>query len=434
MKKLITEIENKSIASELGICPGDFLLSINSQEIVDVFDYRMLQFEEELTIEIEREDGEIWQLEIEKDAYDDLGLIFEAGLMDNMRNCGNNCIFCFIDQAPPNMRPTLYVKDDDYRLSFLHGNYITLTNMTERDIDRIVKHRISPVNISIHTTDPDLRVAMMGNKRAGRSLEFLGKLAQAGIVLSLQIVLCKGYNDGVQLEKTIEDLSKYLPEDGGGCSLCIVPVGMTKYRDGLTPLKPLTTDDCKQVIDTTNKWQSIFLEKFGTRFVFCADEFYLRAGIDFPDYDDYEDFPQIDNGVGMAQAFKTEFEEAVEDDELRVTSEVSLVTGVAAGAFFRELLRDYPQAIVHEVVNDFYGDMITVAGLLTGQDIIKQLQGKKLGSQLLIPKNCLRDDDDVFLDDVTLNELSNKLGAKVMAVEPEADALVEALKRLSQKD
>ena len=427
MKKLITAIENKSIAAELSLEAGDFLLSINGQEIVDVFDYRMLQFEEELVIEIEKANGEIWSLEIEKDAYDDLGLVFEAGLMDTMRNCGNNCIFCFIDQAPPNMRSTLYVKDDDYRLSFLHGNYITLTNMTERDIDRIIKHRISPVNISIHTTDPEIRIAMMGNKRAGRSLEFLGNLAAGGIVLSLQIVLCKGYNDGAQLEKTIEDLSKYLPEDGGGCSLCIVPVGITRYRTNLTPLEPLNASDCKEVISTVSKWQAKFLDKFGTRFVFCADELYLRAGIDFPDYDDYEDFPQIDNGVGMAKAFQTEFEEALSSEQLIIENEVSLVTGAAAAPLFREILKDFPKVTVHEIVNDFYGSTITVAGLLTGQDIIKQLAGKKLGKHVLISKSCLRDGDDVFLDDITLDQMSKKLGVKVVPIEPEAHNLMEAL-------
>ena len=426
MKKLITGIEQGSIAAEMGIEAGDFLVALNGQAVVDVFDYRMAQFEEELEMLIEKADGEQWSLEIEKDAYEELGLVFEAGLMDNMRHCGNKCIFCFIDQSPPNMRPTLYVKDDDYRLSFLHGNYITLTNMTEADVERIIKHRISPVNISIHATDPELRVKMMGNARAGRSLEFLGRLAAGGIVLAMQIVLCKGYNDGAQLDKTIYDLSRFIPDDGGGCSLSVVPVGLTRYREGLTPLESLEKEDCRRVVEQVTSWQEKFLAEKDCRFVFAADEFYLKAELDLPDYDDYEDFPQIDNGVGMITAFREEFHGEI-PRQARNDKVVTLVTGLAAAPFLRELLADFPAVQVSEVVNEFYGPRITVAGLLTGRDIISQLKGQDLGQRLLLPKTCLRDGEDVFLDDVSLQDVSDALGVPVVVIETAGDALLEAI-------
>ena len=427
MKKLIIEVEENSIAAEMGIKAGDFLVAINGQVVVDVFDYRMFQFEEELEMLIEKAGGEEWLLEIEKDTYEELGLVFEDGLMDKMRSCGNNCIFCFIDQTPPGMRETLYVKDDDYRLSFLHGNYITLTNMTSGDVDRIIKHRISPVNISIHSTDPVLRVKMMGNTQAGRSLDFLQQLADAGIVLAMQIVLCKGYNDSNQLDKTIYDLSRYIPDDGGGCSLSVVPVGLTKHRDGLTHIEPLEKDDCRQVVKQIKSWQEKFLEEKNCRFVFAADEFYLKAEVDLPDYEDYEDFPQIDNGVGMMAAFREEFGEAVISYQLSVISLATLVTGVAAGSFLRELVRDFPHVQVKEIVNEFYGERITVSGLLTGRDIIDQLSGQDLGELVLLPKTCLRDGEDVFLDDATLQDVSDALGVPVVAVETTGDALWEVI-------
>jgi len=420
MKKLITGIEDGSIAAELGIKAGDFLVAVDGQVVVDVFDYRMAQFEEDVELLIES-GGEQVLFEIEKDAYEDLGLVFEEGLMDTMRHCGNKCIFCFIDQNPPGMRETLYVKDDDYRLSFLHGNYITLTNMTDTDVERLLKHRISPVNVSIHATDPELRVMMMGNPQAGRSLEFLGRLAAGGIVLSLQIVLCKGINDGAQLARSIEELGRYIPDDGGGCSLSVVPVGITKFREGLHPLEPFDADDCKQVIEQVNEWQKKFLEEKECRFVFAADEFYLKAGLPLPDYDEYEDFPQIDNGVGMITAFSDEFEDA----EGLMKQNVSLVTGVAAAPFLRELAGEYVQVI--EVVNHFYGEHITVAGLLTGRDIVEQLKGRELGERVLISKSCLRDGEDVFLDDVSLDELIQELGVPVIAIEPDGTALVQVL-------
>lgn len=420
MKKLILDVEEGSIAQEMRIEPGDFLLAINNLKIVDIFDYHMAVMDDELEILIQKANGEEWLLELEKDQDEELGLVFE-GMMDEMRNCGNSCIFCFIDQNPKGMRPSLYLKDDDYRLSFLHGNYITLTNMSQKDIDRILQYRISPVNISIHATDPALRVHMMGNKRAGTSLDFLGKLTEGGITLALQIVLCKGYNDGHQLDKTISDLAQYIPHGGGGCSLSIVPVGITKYREDLPKLEPLSRGDCLEVIQKINKWQNKLLEEKGTRFVFAADEFYIKAGIDFPTVEEYEDFPQIDNGVGMLASFADEFIKPAS------SKKATLVTGIASAPFMRNLLGGLDIDIV-AIHNNFYGEHITVAGLLTGNDIISQLQGKNLGDTILIPKTALKADEDVFLDNITLRDMAEKLGVAVISVETTGQALLRAIK------
>ncbi|MDR2166961.1 MAG: DUF512 domain-containing protein [Clostridiales bacterium] len=421
MKKLITEIEPGSIAHELEIEAGDYLLSLNGAPILDIFDFRMAERQEILDILIEKADGSQELLEIEKDEDEELGLVFD-GMMDEMRHCGNKCIFCFIDQNAPGLRPSLYIKDDDYRLSFLHGNYITLTNMTEADIERILTHRISPVNISIHATDPELRIKMMRNPRAGRSLEFLGRLAEGGIVLAMQIVLCKGYNDGEQLDRTIADLSRYA---GGGASLSVVPVGLTKYREGLTALEPLGREDCREAIERVKYWQDRLLGKKGSRFVFAADEFYLKAGIGLPEYEEYEDFPQIDNGVGMLAAFKREFRESLGGFRVK-RGMTSLVTGVAAAPFLRDLLEGFNVKVL-AILNEFYGENITVSGLLTGRDIVNQLRGQELGDLVLIPKNCLRAGEDVFLDDMTLGELREGLGVKVLAVEVDGRELLAAL-------
>jgi len=429
MKKEILKIEKKSIAEELGIEAGDWLISINDIAIVDIFDYRLCCREEYLEVLVEKADGEQWLLEIDKDEDEELGLVFENDLMDNMRGCGNKCLFCFIDQNPPGMRGSLYFKDDDYRLSFLHGNYITLTNMTKADVERILKHRISPINISIHATCPKLRVEMMGNPQAGRSLDFLKDLADGGIALSLQIVLCKGYNDGENLDKTIYDLSRYIPHGGSGCSLAVVPVGLTKYREDLAKLEPFGKEDCQAVIEQVNSWQGKLLKEKGTRFVFIADEFYLKAGHPLPKYDEYEDFLQIDNGIGMLRAFKDEFYEELAHTKTFVPSKkITIATGVAAAPFMRHLAGKVSQDVdVVAIKNDFYGRHITVAGLLTGQDIAKQLADRELGEKVLLPSSCLKAGEDVFLDDMTLGELSQKIGRQVIAVDAEAADFVKAL-------
>ena len=426
MKKLIVGIEPNSIAEELGIEAGDFLVAVNGRPVLDFFDFRMMQAEEEMEIAIEKACGEEWLLEIEKDEDEELGLCFESGLMDAMRRCGNKCVFCFIDQNPPNMRETLYVKDDDYRLSFLHGNYITLTNMTDDDVARILQYHISPVNISVHATCPDLRKKMMNNPKAGRSLDFLQRLADGGIVLSLQIVLCKGYNDGEHLDKTIYDLSRYIPYGGGGCSLSVVPVGLTKYRKqrGLAGLEPLDVHDCAAVIETVNKWQDKLLTEKGARFVFAADEFYLKANLPIPPYECYEDFPQIENGVGMIAAMGQEFFEALEENDIKkpLTRKITVATGLAAADFIQSLAKAAMERFsqikidVVPITNHFFGELITVAGLLTAKDIIAQLKGRDLGDCVLISVASLKTDEDVFLDDITLDELSAELGVEVKAV------------------
>ncbi|MCL2752951.1 MAG: DUF512 domain-containing protein [Defluviitaleaceae bacterium] len=437
MKKLITEIEIGSIAGELGIEAGDFLVAINGQSVQDFFDFRMVQTDEELEIVIEKANGEEWILEIEKDEDEELGLIFESGLMDNMRRCGNKCVFCFIDQNAPNMRETLYVKDDDYRLSFLHGNYITLTNMTDDDVERILKYHISPVNISIHATDPNLRIKMMNNPKAGRSLDFLQKLADGGIALSLQIVLCKHYNDGEQLDKTIYDLSRYIPRGGGDCSLSVVPVGLTKYREerGLAELEPFNANDCREVIKKVKFWQDKLLSEKDARFVFAADEFYLKAGIDVPTYGEYEDFPQIENGVGMIAAMKHEFNNALLEstNENPLPQKITVVTGKAAVGFIQSLadaaMAQFPKLDINVVAikNEFYGELITVVGLLTGQDIIAQLKGRSLGDLVLLPSVCLKNDEDVFLDDIALEEMSAVLNVPVKTINPLGHEFVRSL-------
>jgi len=423
MKKLILTVENNSIGAEMGIEPLDKLLSIDGVKVADVFDYRMAIANDEIEILIEKPNGEQWLLEIEKDEDEDLGLVFESGLMDDVRKCANNCVFCFIHQNPKGtMRDTIYFCDDDYRLSFLHGNYITLTNMTQGDVGRILAHRLSPINISVHTTDEMLRVKMMGNGRAGESLGYMRQLAQGGIALGLQIVLCKGYNDGEHLDKTIHDLSRLVPPGGGGFSLSVVPAGLTKYREqnGLTNLEPFSQADCKKILRQVEAWQSRFLSELSTRFVYAADELYVKAGVALPPYEAYEDFLQIENGVGMMAEFKRDFNNVTCSFDAKAT----MVTGMAAYDFMCDL--NLPMDIA-AIKNDFFGENVTVAGLLTGQDIISQLEGRSLGDVLLLPANCLRHGENVLLDGVTTDDISKALGVTVLVAEPTAQGLANAL-------
>jgi len=412
--KKIIGVEADSIAEEMGIEPGDSLISVNGNKIQDVFDYRLI--EGDVDIEILKANGEEWLLETEIYEGEDIGLIFEDGLMDDVRSCANNCVFCFIHQNPRGiMRKTIYFKDDDYRLSFLHGNYITMTNMHQTDIDRILAHCLSPINISVHTTNALLRSKIMGNKRAGECLPYIEQLAQAGIDLGLQIVLCKGYNDGKELDKTITDLG-HLMQYGVDLSLSVVPAGLTRHRDGLPSLQPFSESDCADIIRQVDAHQQRFLAEFGTRFVYCADEFYVRAKVTLPNYDVYEDFPQIENGVGMMAAFRREFEQAPRHD---IKDRYTMVTGFAAYDFMQDVCRGLPIDIV-AIRNDFFGESVTVAGLITGGDIIKQLKGRNLGT-LLIPSNMLRAGEEIFLDDVCLADVSRELGINVLTLHPNGD-------------
>jgi len=428
--RIVTRVEENSIADELDIRPGDRLISINGQTIKDVFDYRYLQKDECLNIEIKKPDGEEWELEIEKDEDEELGLIFETGLMDEPTACRNKCIFCFIDQLPPGMRSTLYFKDDDVRLGFLRGNYVTLTNLSDAELDRIIYYRLSPVNISVHAADPALRVRMLTNPRAAGLMAQLDKLRDAGIEMNFQIVLCKGINDGERLDESIYALSEYIPQ---ARSLSVVPVGLTKHRAGLPPLEAFTVEDADAILNQIEGWQGRLKERFSTRFVFAADEFYLLAGRALPGVKDYEDFPQIENGVGMMVLFADEFRRSLRTARSNDGAKQTVVTGMAAYPFISGLVRQakekYPALDIQVIAveNNFFGRRITVSGLLTGKDILNTLSGRDLGNRVLLPKNALRADEKKLLDDIDLKELNSKLSISIEAIDVTGTAFLRAL-------
>jgi putative radical SAM enzyme (TIGR03279 family) len=416
----IKNVKQGSIAEELEIEAGDILLKINGEEMEDVFDYQYLMEDSYVEILIQKPSGEEWVLEIDKDYDEDLGVEFEQGLMDDYRSCYNKCIFCFIDQMPKGMRETLYFKDDDSRLSFLQGNYITLTNMSDKDVERIIRYHLCPINISIQTTNPELRCKMLNNRFAGEALKKIDRLAQACIEMNGQIVLCKGVNDKDELKRSIEDLSKYLPHMR---SVSVVPAGLTKYREGLYPLELFTKEEAAWTIDLIESYQQRFYEKYGLHFIHASDEWYILAGREFPEEERYDGYIQLENGVGMMRLLFNEFQEALEDtpgSEMERT--VSLATGALAYDMMcrlAELLQcKFPNIHVHiyKIRNDFFGETITVSGLLTGGDIIRQLKGKELGECLLLPCNVLRSGEDVFLDDVTLDEMKTALQVEVNIV------------------
>ncbi len=376
----ITEVARRSRAARAGIRVGDVLVAVNGNEITDVLDYRFYLAEERVSLSLSR-DGVPFTAEIEKEEYDDIGLSFETPLMDKKQTCRNKCVFCFIDQMPPGLRPSLYFKDDDARLSFLHGNYITLTNLHDEDIDRIIEMHISPVNISVHTTNPELRIKMMHNKRAGEVLSYMRKLADAGISLCGQIVLCKGLNDGQELDRSMRDLSELFPAMQ---SVSIVPAGLTRFREKLFPLEGFTKEESAAVIEQVDRFAKAFEEKNGSRMFFCSDEFYLKAELPLPDESYYEGYPQIENGVGMITSLVTEFKEELNylDEYLenyRSPRHVSIATGVAAYDTIKAMAVELEarveglQVDVYKIINNFFGETITVSGLLTGKDISEQL-------------------------------------------------------------
>ena len=417
----ITDVAQNSRAARKGIIAGDVLVSINGREISDVLDYRFFLTNTNITLSLLR-DGEPLEVVIRKQEYDDIGLDFETPLMDMKRSCQNKCIFCFIDQLPKGMRETLYFKDDDSRLSFLHGNFITMTNLFDKDIDRIIEMHISPVNVSVHTTNPELRVKMMHNKRAGLGLDYLPKLAKAGITLCGPLVLCRGINDGEELERSMRDL--YALGDAME-SVSIVPAGLTKYRDKLYPLTAYTAEEAAQIIDQVEAFADKCLAECGSRKFFCADELYLRAGRPLHTEEYYEGYAQIENGVGMITSLMTEFEDEMnflaEDlAEYKAPRTVSICTGVAAYPTIKAMAARLEAQVegltihVYEIVNHFFGESVTVAGLLTGKDMAEQLAGKELGDVLFFPENTLRAGEDIFLDDMTPEALSEKLGVPVM--------------------
>lgn len=431
MDNLIVKVEDGSIADQLEIKAGDILLKINDKDIKDVFDYRYLIKDEYLEVLI-LQDGEEWLFEIEKDEDEDLGIVFGSGLMDNAHSCTNKCIFCFIDQLPKNMRDTLYFKDDDTRLSFLQGNYVTLTNMTVQDIDRIIYYRLSPINISVHAFDEKLRLFMLKNPNSSNLKQYIEKLYDANIAMNFQVVLCKDINDKENLDFTIKSLSNYLPV---AKSLSIVPVGITKYREELYKLNPFDCASSKDVINLVEGWQKKLKETKGTSFVFVSDEFYLKANIPLPSYKSYEDFPQIENGVGMISLFEYEFKKAFNNLKNIEYKEISILTGVLAYDFMCSISKAIADKFkvrinVYKIENEFFGSEITVSGLITGTDIINQLREKSLGEIVLIPKNALRFEDTVFLDDVLISDLEVKLGTKTIAVSTTAESLISAITKL----
>ena len=433
-KKIIIEsVLSGSIAEEAGIEKGDALVSISGEKVKDIFDYRFLIADESLLLEIQKQDGELWEIEIEKDEYEDLGIEFENSMLDDAKSCTNQCIFCFIDQLPKGMRQTLYFKDDDSRLSFLMGNYITLTNMREEDIDRIIKYKMSPINVSIHTTNPDLRVFMLKNKFAGKVMPKVKRLVDSGITVNCQIVLCLGINDGKELDRTISEMSELYPGIG---SISIVPVGITKYRSGLEPLIPFNRNASLEVIRQVEKWQKAFLDKVGSRMIYLADEFYIMAGQKIPEYEEYEDFPQIENGVGLIAQLKHEFDEFLSNLKpfTRVQNrQVSIATSVSAYEYIREMALAVENKVeklkvnIYEIKNHFFGENVTVAGLLTGSDLVAQLKEKDLGHELLISRSMLKMDEDILLDDYNIRMLEDQLSVKVTPVKTTGKDFVEKI-------
>ena len=430
-KHIISCVQKGSIAEELELEKGDVLLSVNGKEIEDIFDYRYLTEDELVTLLIEKKNGEEWELEVEKDCDEDLGLDFENGLMDEYRSCSNRCIFCFIDQMPPGMRDTLYFKDDDSRLSFLQGNYVTLTNMSQHDIDRIIHYHLSPINISFQAMNPALRCEMLHNRFAGEALLKVDRLYEAGITMNGQIVLCKGINDGEELEYSLEKLSVYVPVLE---SVSVVPVGLTKYREGLYPLQAFTREDANTVLDQIHRWQEKMLKEHGIHFVHASDEWYILAGRELPPEENYDGYPQLENGVGMLRLLQTEVKEALEHrtgDGRKIRA--AAATGKLAAPFLEKhmaMIREkYPQVDVEviPITNVFFGEQITVSGLLTGEDLIRQLKGRELGEKLLLPCNMLRSGEDVFLDDVSVRELSEALNVQVVVVDEGGEDLVQAV-------
>lgn len=433
-------VEKHSIAHKLHIKKGDKLISVNGEQIRDIFDYQFLIADEYIDLVIERPGGKRVTYELEKDMGQDIGLQFDSSLMDEYRSCTNKCIFCFIDQNPPGMRETIYFKDDDSRLSFLQGNYVTLTNMKEADIDRIIRYRMEPINISVHTTDPDLRCMMLNNRFAGDVLRYIDKLNDAGILMNGQIVMCKGINDGEHLDKTLRDLARYIPNMQ---SVSVVPVGLTKYREGLYPLEPIGREDALETIRIIETVQKEVYAEHGIHFCHASDEFYITAGLDLPEEDRYDGYLQIENGVGMTRSliedFRFELYRAVQEGEKYPERHISIVVGRSAEKYIRLLAGEYMEHFgsridVRAIRNDFYGEMITVTGLLCGRDVIAQLEGKDLGEELLISVNMLRAGESYLLDDVTVDEIAGKLKTKVVCVPQSGGALFRAFAGLENTD
>lgn len=432
MAVIIQSVTKGSAAARQGVLPGEILLSIDGNEIMDVLDYRFYQTNRELMLTLRGTDGKTRDVSIKKREYEEIGLTFETYLMDKQHSCKNQCVFCFVDQLPKGMRKSLYFKDDDSRLSFLFGNYITLTNLSEHEIERIIKMHISPINVSVHTTNPELRVKMMKNRFAGSVLSIMKRFAQAGIKLNCQIVSCPGVNDGEELLRSLTDLEALYPSVE---CVAVVPVGLTRYREGLYPLIPYTRETAAQTLDLIERFGGRCVKEHGCRIVYAADEFYLKAGREIPPAEFYEDFGQLENGVGLLALMKDELESvlAFEQGDKTLKRKVTIASGTSAAPFLRDLLSQmkgkYPGVVINVVGirNDFFGGGVNVSGLVTGGDLIAQLNGRDLGGELLIPSVMLRREGDIFLDDVSTRDVEQALRIKLTPVPNDGEALFHAI-------
>ena len=428
MSTIINSIDKRSPAERAGVRTGEKLLSINGHSVEDVLDYRFFGYDPDPVLVLEDPNGVQRRVQIKKGDAEELGLNFDTYLMDEPRPCSNHCLFCFVDQMAPGCRDTLYFKDDDARLSFLMGNYITLTNLSEREAQRIIDLRISPINVSVHATDPKLRSVLLGSKAGAESLRYMRAFAQAGIVMNGQIVLCPGYNDGIQLQRTMEDMAEW-----GFASCSVVPVGLTKFREKLSRLEPVSRERAAQVIEQVEAFGEKCLEKYGSRLFFCSDELFIRAERDLPGEDYYEGYVQIENGVGMLRSLIAEFEAGLRLEDAAVeASAFTIATGVSARPFLQDLADQVRTKLgvcgeAAAIENDFFGHTIDVAGLVTGGDLIRQLQQRKLGKRLLIPVNMLRHGGDVFLDDLHVSDVETALGVPVTVVVQDGFDLLDAM-------